>query len=191
MKKGFILLQLFGDPTGDPQPRDPNPTGTDPQTPGSGDDASPTTAEMLLEFRKKHVPIEEYNKEKERADSYLQAILENREEEIAIREGGAEGKLDADEIAKKMFVPDNGMTDLEYIQNALNLRKARMAAGERDPFLPDNFDEKDVEIAQNVADVFEECVKLANGDNASFIGILQGKIKDAPIVPRSSKNLRR
>lgn len=189
MIKNRINIQLFGDPTGDPQPTAPNPTGPGANPGPSGADATPNDADLLLEFKKNHVTREEYLKEKERADSYLKAILENREAEIAAAEG-AEKKVDAKAIAQEMFVEDNSMSDIEYVTKALQLRKARIDAGERDPFLPDNYDDKDMEIAENVADVFEDCIKLANGDNASFIALLQSRMKD-PTIGFARKNIRR
>ena len=191
MTKLFINLQLFGDAPADPTTTTTDPTGPV-KTPGdTGGDTQPNDAEMLLEFRKKHVPIEDYLREKTRADGYLQAILENREGEIAEAEGGSTPRVNPDEIAEKLFVHDNNMTDLEYITNVLDLRRARMAAGEPDPFLPSDYDDNDVEIAENVADVFEQCVKLANGDNASFIGILQGRIKENSVIPKLPRNNQR
>ena len=189
-KKKFIDIQLFGDPSGDPTPTAPDPSG-DGADPARGPGAGPNEAEALIEFRKKHVTREAYEAEKQRADSYLKAILDGREEEIAEREG-KESEVDPISIAKELFTGDNSMTDIEYVTKALELRKACIESGRGDPFLPSDPEAKDFEIADQVAEVFEECVKLANGDNASFIGILQGRIKDTPLMPHSPKiNIRR
>lgn len=187
MKKNFINVQLFGDPSGDPNAQAPNATAGGAQTPGAGgDDTAPNAAQELIEFKKNFVSRDQYEAEKKRADGYLAAILNNREDEVAAKEG-SESEVSADEIAKSMFVEDNKMTDLEYAENALALRSARIAAGEVDPFLPDDPDEKDYEIAQNVADVFEDCIKGANGNNASFIALLQSRIKETPILSNKFK----
>jgi len=77
------------------------------------------------------------------------------------------------------------MTDLEYCENALKLRNARIASGDPDPFLPNDPDEKDVEIANNVADVFEQCIKAADGNNAAFVAMLQSKIKETSGLPKN------
>ena len=182
MKKTFIKLQLFGDPSGDPNAQAPNAAAGGAQTPGAvGDDATPNAAQELIEFKKNFVSREQYEKEKERADGYLAAILNNREDDVVAKEG--EVIINPEDIAKEMFVEDNKMTDLEYCENALALRKARLAAGDKDPFLPDDPDDKDYEIAQNVADVFEDCIKGANGNNATFMALIQSRMKDTPILP--------
>ena len=183
MTHNFIKLQLFGDPTGDPNAHANGSTDPMAQTPGAGGDA-PNAAEELLEFKKKYVPVEKYEAERNRADSYLAAIMNNREADIVARESD-DDEVDADALAKEMFVEDNKMTDLEYCENALKLRNARLLAGETDPFLPNDPDEKDVEIANNVADVFEQCIKAADGNNAAFVAMLKTRIKETSVLPKN------
>lgn len=188
MKKHFINVQLFGDPSGDPAAQAPNAAANGAQTPGAGsDDATPNAAQELIEFKKNFVSRDQYEAEKQRADGYLAAILNNREDEVAASEG--ENKVNPEEIAKKMFVEDNKMLDIEYAKNALALRKARMDAGDPDPFLPNDPEDKDYEIAQNVAEVFEDCIKGADGNNATFMALLQSRIKETS--PLLRKPIRR
>ena len=179
MSEQFIKVQLFGEPAGDPSASGSDPSGSTTPTPGAeGGEATPNAAKELLDFKKKFVSREEYEKAVKRGDDFLAAIMENRESEIVGEQKAKEEKETADDIAKRMFVPDNNMSDIEYIQNALKLRDLRIKAGETDPFLPDNPRDEDYEIAQNVADVFEDCLKLANGDNGAFLALLQSRIKD-------------
>lgn len=185
--KIFIKIQLFGDPAGDPNAKGPNAAANGPQTPGAdGDDAQPNAAQELIDFRKNFVTREKYEEAVKRGDDFLRAIVENREDEVIPEDPSK--KIDPNKIAKDLFKEDNTMSDIEYVQNILDLREARMKAGERDPFLPDNFREEDVVIAQNVADVFKDCIKVADGDNGAFIALLQSRMKDAQ---RSPKNILR
>lgn len=194
MSEQFIKLQLFGDPAGDPAASGSDPAGSPTPTPGAeGGEATPNAAKELIEFKKKYVSREEYDKAVKRGDDFLAAIMENREGEIAGQQKEKEDKETADDIAARMFVPDNSMSDIEYVENALKLRDLRIKAGGKDPFLPDNPREEDFEIAQNVADVFAECLKLANGDNGAFLALLQSRIlDDSPMQKaKSPNNLRR
>lgn len=194
MSEQFIKVQLFGDPAGDPGPRGDDPAGSTQQTPGAEDgEAKSNAAKELIEFKKKYVSREEYEKAVKRGDDFLAAIMENREGEIAGQQKEKEEKETADNIAKRMFVPDNHMSDIEYVENALKLRELRIKAGEKDPFLPDNPSEEDYEMAQNAADVFADCLKLANGDNGAFLALLQTRIiDDSPMQKaKSPNNLRR
>lgn len=194
MSEQFIKLQLHGDPAGDPGQPGVDPAGSNQPTPGAeGGEATPNAAKELIEFKKKYVSREEYDKAVKRGDDFLAAIMENREGEIAGQQKEKEDKETAEDIAKRMFVPDNNMSDIAYVENALKLRDLRIKAGERDPFLPDNPREEDYEMAQNVADVFADCLKLADGDNGAFLALLQSRIKDDPPMQKamSQNNLRR
>ena len=67
MEEKFIKLQLFGDPSGDPNANAKDPSGSG--DPGAGgDDATPNAAQELIEFKKKFVSREQYEAEKQRAD---------------------------------------------------------------------------------------------------------------------------
>lgn len=174
----FIKIQLFGDPSGDPQQNAPDAAAKGAITGAGGAETAPNDADWLIQFKKEHVSREEYEREKNRADSYLKAIMEDREdtlEEVARKEKAVDYK----KLAAETFVEDNRMTDIEYITNVLEIRDAAIKAGKADPFLPQNPEPRDVEIAEAVADVFRECLELAAGDNASFNGILQGRMKDS------------
>ena len=187
MKEKFIKIQLFGDPAGDPSASGNGPSGPDAQTPGAdGDNAPSNAAKELIDFKKKFVSREKYEEAVRRGDEYLNAIMNNREEEIARAASGKDESVNPDEIARKLFCEDNNMSDIEYVQNALDLRDARIKAGERDPFLPDNYTDEDVEVAENVADVFRECIKVSDGDNGAFIALLQSRMKEAKILPKNN-----
>jgi hypothetical protein len=87
------------------------------------------------------------------------------------------------ELREDLFGPrGEGISNLEYIQNALLLRKQLMDKGEPDPFLPIGSKilptEEDVAIANRVAAVFQECVDYAEGDNAVFTNELQRRTID-------------
>ena len=95
-------------------------------------------------------------------------------------------ELDA-EIQEVLGIGSAGMSNIEYAKHALRIRKKMMELGQPDPFLPKGHDfkpdESDKQKAQNVADVFEECIEAANGDNALFTATLQSKIaEDSPLM---------
>ncbi len=75
--------------------------------------------------------------------------------------------------------------NLEYIQNTLKLREALIADGQPDPFLPVGKQimptDSDIQTAQKVADVLQECVDYAEGDSGVFTNELQRRMVDVKI----------
>jgi hypothetical protein len=93
-----------------------------------------------------------------------------------------------EDLRKKLFKKDNGLSNLEYVESALKLRNALIEKGERDPFLPvgDRVPET-AEIyaaAQRIADGLQACVDFAEGDSGIFTAQLQRITKDTPIKRR-------
>lgn len=178
MSKEFIKLQLFGEGTPDPQPNDPTP-------PGGGDQHNDADlAQQLADLKKNYVAKADYDKVVKDRQTLITAIMEGREEDLIPK---TEDEVDADKLVKELLVQDNTMSDIEYMTKVLQVRDARIAAGQRDPFLQENYEEKDVESANNFADTVRECIDLAKGDNASFIALLNSHIKDTPMRPGSPK----
>lgn len=80
-------------------------------------------------------------------------------------------------------------TNLEFVQNVLNLRNALIEAGEEDPFVPNGHQiqptDEDRIKAQNVADVFQDCIDYAEGDSAVFTNELMRRTNDVRIFKKS------
>lgn len=89
-----------------------------------------------------------------------------------------------DELRSKLF-KDEPVSNLEYVSNALELRKALIENGEKDPFLPWGNKiiptQEDIECAERVARVMQECVDYADGDSELFTNELQRRTIDSGI----------
>lgn len=195
----FIKIQLFGDSSEPPQPTPgPNPTG-DGQNPAPGDNA-PNDADILYQFDEQFVPRKDYDalmKDKERI---LASVWRHTEKDLPEVQKKAElQKMDVDKLSAETFKENCKLTDLQYIENVLKIREARMAQGYPDPFAPANRTKddpfakampsaEDLEIAQKVADGLQHCVDEANGDNASFLLEYQKITRE---MPRLGSMLRR
>ena len=88
-----------------------------------------------------------------------------------------------DELREDLFGPKGeGRLNLDFAQKALLLRKQLMDKGEPDPFLPVGHKilptNEDIETANRVASVLQECVDYAEGDNAVFTNELQRRTID-------------
>lgn len=143
--------------------------------------------EALKEMKENSVPKEAYIKLKEENKQLLQSLVngETRESESPVE------KVDVDELRNDIFNKD--LNNLDYITKTLKLREELINRGEKDPFLPYGKNilptDDDIEKAEKVASVLQECVDIADGDSDIFTNELQRKLVD-PILPRKN-NIRR
>lgn len=137
----------------------------------------------MKEIKENSVSKKEYEKLKEENKKLIQAIVDGTVPD-ELKSNVAENQISADdkikEIRSKLFDEESQMSNLEYIQNALNLRKLLMEKGEVDPFVPvgkkitptkDDFDD-----AERVAGIFQEIVDYANGDPEIFTDELKRRL---------------
>ena len=100
------------------------------------------------------------------------------------------------ELRTALYTDDvQQLTDLEMITKTLQLRQAIIDEGGVDPFVPQGnkfvAEDSDYATAEKVADVLQQCVDYADGDNAVFINELQRRTMDiAPISTRKGKTRR-
>lgn len=75
--------------------------------------------------------------------------------------------------------------NLDYVKLALELRNTLIAKGEPDPFIPVGKQisptREDVEAAERVAQVYQECVDYAEGDSALFTQELMRRTRDVKV----------
>lgn len=103
------------------------------------------------------------------------------------KEEPKKAEVDINEL-RKNFLKEN-QSNLEYAENVLALRNALMEKNpEDDPFLPKghniNATEQDKIDAQNVADVLEQCIELADGNSDAFTIALQNRMVDIKLPKR-------
>lgn len=95
-------------------------------------------------------------------------------------------KPNLDELRREAF--KENQSNLEYITNALALRKALIESGSPDPFLPCGEKtlptDSDIATAERVASVLQECVDLAEGDSQIFTNELMRRTVDTGPVRR-------
>ena len=82
---------------------------------------------------------------------------------------------DVNDIRDELFNHEHN--NLDYVKLALELRETLMSEGEPDPFLPMGAQisptAEDVEKAERVAQVYQECIDYADGDSQIFTQELQ------------------
>lgn len=136
----------------------------------------------IQDLKANTVSKEKYNELKKQNKELLDSLVNGTE--IEGLKDKVEEKKTLDQMRKETFDNEN-LTDLEYVQGLLQIREEVMANGERDPFLPNKPDfiptEQDEKTAQKVADVLQECIDEADGNNELFLAKLGSKmVDDAP-----------
>ena len=111
-------------------------------------------------------------------DEYNKLIEENKKLANALANGlpydndddNEEEPVDLDAARKNFF--GTHKTNLALFQDILTLRKAVMDAGGQDPFLPTHpeyvWNQADADLAQSIADVYQDCIDYAEGDPDVF-----------------------
>lgn len=116
----------------------------------------------------------------------LDALVSGQQIEIE-----REPEVDINELRRDLFNGKKEMSNLDYVDSMLKLRKAVMDKGMQDPFLPTG--EKVtvtadmIEKAENVAQGLQYCVDFADGDSGIFTAQLQRITKDAPMPRRKGR----
>lgn len=142
----------------------------------------------IIEMKKNTVPKSEYDKLREQNKKLIQSL--SRGETIEVET--PKSKADINKMREELF--NNEYSNLEYTERMLSFRKELIAQGYEDPFVPNGKNiqptNEDIEKANNVATVLQECVDYAEGNSEVFTAELNRRMIDsAPMRP--SRGIRR
>lgn len=132
----------------------------------------------IKELKEKSVDRSKYDQLRAENKKLLDSIVNGTPVEVT-----KEDKKSVEELRAAYLKEDQ--SNLEYITNTLKLREALIAEGKPDPFLPVGNQimptDEDVNTANKVAQVLQECVDYAEGDSAVFTNELQRRMVDVKI----------
>lgn len=99
-----------------------------------------------------------------------------------------------DDIKKVLFKENSNLTNREFVENALELRKKIIAEGGIDPFLPYGQKisptDEDRMVVDRVVKNLEECLEIADGDDDVFRVEFSRRLEETPL-PKKTNNQRR
>lgn len=140
--------------------------------------------QVIEDLQKNSVPKEEYEKLKEQ-NLNLAKRLARGEYDRAKPEENPDYEAIAKDARKRFF--DKNVTNIESAKAALELRKAEIALGHPDPFLPHGrgyvANKNDEEAADRVARELEECIEASGGDSSVFTAMFSSRMVD-PNLPK-------
>ena len=137
-------------------------------------------SQALKEIKENMVPKASYDELKKQNEELAKTIKEAFSGESESLKGAEPGKVDCDKLIKDLKSGD--LSNLDYVKTALKLREERLRTTGVDIFVPKGIqitpDANDEQIAQNVADVFQQCVDGCGGDSGVFTAMLQARTDD-------------
>ena len=124
--------------------------------------------QAINELKQNSVSKEDYNKVVAEKNKYLKALIDgNQVAEVQNKE-----PVDIDGLRKELFSGEKDLTNLEYAKKALELRDAIIERDGVDIFVGRGSKltptDDDYEAAQRVADGFQQCIDVAQGDSEIF-----------------------
>ena len=132
----------------------------------------------LNEMKQNTVPKEAYDKLRADNKKLLDTIVSGQSlEQTEVKE-----EVDVDALRKELFGKSRrDLSNLEYVDKALKLRKALMEKGEQDPFVmkagrTSSPEAEDFKKAERVASVLQECVDIADGNDSVFDNEFQRRL---------------
>ena len=134
--------------------------------------------EAIQTLKQNSVDRDKYDKLKAENRKLLDSLVNGQQ----LDQAPVTAKADVDALRKRLFNRDNDLSNLEYCETALELRNALIENGETDPFLPYGKNivptDQDVEAANRVAKVMQECIDYAEGNSAIFTNELMRRTVD-------------
>ena len=126
------------------------------------------------------VDKDEYEKVKAENKQLLDTVINGGD---VATENETNKPIDLNTLRDELFNKEN--TNLGYVEKALKLRSELIAQGEPDPFLPVGSQisptDYDIQTAEKVANVLQECVDYAQGDSGVFTNELMRRTTDIKI----------
>ena len=142
--------------------------------------------EAIKEMKQNSVSKEAYEKLKQENKQLLDSIINGTE--LSQQNIKVEEPIDIKKLRNNLFNQDGDLNNLEYISSALKLRDELIKKGEKDPFLPVGEKiiptDEDVQTANRVAAILQDCVDYAEGDSAIFTTELQRVMIDSSPMRR-------
>lgn len=141
--------------------------------------------DALNELKANSVSKDKYDQLIKERDGLVEALKTGQQITVV----NEEQEVDIDSLRHELYGdPDKSWRPTEYIEKTLKLREAVMENGGRDPFLPNGLDYQesidDKKVAEMTAQIYQECLDYAQGDDQLFINELMRRTKDDSPIQR-------
>lgn len=132
--------------------------------------------EEIKNLKANSVPKEEYQKQVEKNRNLMRQIING-----GGQEDKTEDSVDLGQLRKDIFENSDNLSNLDFWKKVLTLRKERLEKEGVDVFLPKGkktrYTREDLESANKVAEVIEQCIEDSEDNPQVFTAILNSKIE--------------
>lgn len=139
--------------------------------------------DAIRELKATTVSKDQYEKLANENRTLLNSLVNG--EQLAAAETPQE-KKSLDELRNELFRPKKELSNLEYVEKALELRERVMEETGEDCFVSQGHNitptAESYANAQKVADIYKECIDYADGNSEVFTNELMRRMQDNPIV---------
>ena len=147
--------------------------------------------DTINELKAKSVPKEKYEQLEQEKKGLIEALKNGSQVNVV----EPKEEVNIDELRRDLYGnPEKQMSNLEYVEKTLKLRKALIEKGEPDPFMPNGheyqYDQRDQDKANYVAQVYQECIDYAQGNDQLFTQELMRRTKDDSPLSNIARNRR-
>ena len=133
----------------------------------------------INELKQNTVPKAQYEQVVAEKNKYLKALIDGSQ----IADAKPKAPVNIDELRQDLFSGKKDLTNLEYAKKSLELREALIERDGVDIFVGRGSKltptDEDYEAAQRVADAFQQCIEVADGDSEIFTRELMRITEDA------------
>ena len=148
---------------------------------GEVDDMTQDYVAAIKELKQNSVDRSKYEELRAENKKLLDSIVNGQSLEAPKQED----VKSIDQLRSELFNGETELSNLDFIKDSLELRKQLIAKGEPDPFLPVGQQiqptDFDIQTADKVASVLQECVDYAEGDSEVFTNELMRRTIDVKI----------
>lgn len=148
---------------------------------GEVEDMTPDYLAAIKELKQNSVDRQQYDELKAENKKLLDSIVNGQ----ALETPKQELVKPISELREELFNGEKDISNLDFIKDSLELRKQLIAEGKPDPFLPVGQQiqptDFDIQTAEKVANILQECVDYANGDSEVFTTELMRRTVDVKI----------
>ena len=151
------------------------------------EDNTPDYLAAIQELKQNSVDRTKYDELRAENKRLINSIVNGQDAGVEV----TKEKKDINKLRQELFHPTEDLSNLDFAKKTLELREALIENGEGDFFLPIGTHisptAQDIESAERVAEVLQQCIDYADGDSSLFTSELDRRTVDVNLPIRKKR----